>query len=57
MEGYRTILEENLFEAAKELRLGKVFTFQQNNDLKYTARITIEWFRSKLILGPAKVQT
>ena len=29
---YRDILEENLFQSAMELRLGRRFTFQQDND-------------------------
>ena len=46
---YRTILEENLSESAKDLRLGQSFTFQQDNKPTHTARATMEWFRSKLI--------
>uniref|UniRef100_A0A8D0AEW9 Tc1-like transposase DDE domain-containing protein n=1 Tax=Sander lucioperca TaxID=283035 RepID=A0A8D0AEW9_SANLU len=45
---YRAILEENLLESAKGLRLGRRFTFQQD-DPKHTARATTEWFRSKHI--------
>ena len=36
-------------ESAKDLRLGRRFTFQQDNDPKHTARTTMEWFRSKYI--------
>ena len=36
---YRAILEENLLEAAKELRLGRRFIFQQDNDPKHKARV------------------
>ena len=43
---YRAILEENLMESAKDLRLGRRFIFQQDNDPKHTARATMEWFRS-----------
>ena len=46
---YRAILEENLLEAAKDLRLGRRFIFQQDNDPKHKARATMEWFRSKNI--------
>ena len=46
---YRAILEENLLEFAKDLRLGWRFTFQQDNDPKHTARATMEWFTSKHI--------
>ena len=34
---YRTILEENLLESAKDLRLGQSFTFQHDNEPKHTA--------------------
>uniref|UniRef100_A0A3B1JCJ7 Transposase Tc1-like domain-containing protein n=1 Tax=Astyanax mexicanus TaxID=7994 RepID=A0A3B1JCJ7_ASTMX len=34
---YRTILEEKLLEAAKYLRLGRRFTFRQDDDPKHTA--------------------
>ncbi|MCJ8736209.1 hypothetical protein PDJAM_G00256240 [Pangasius djambal] len=46
---YRAILDENLSESAKGLRLGRRFTFQQDNNPKHTARATMEWFRSKYI--------
>ena len=46
---YMAILEENLLESAKDLRLGRWFTFEQDNDPKHTARATMEWFRSKHI--------
>ena len=46
---YRTILEENLLESAKDLRIGRRFTFQQDNDPKHKARATMEWFKTKQI--------
>ncbi|MCJ8737403.1 hypothetical protein PDJAM_G00023560 [Pangasius djambal] len=46
---YRAILDENLLESAKDLRLGRRFTFRQDNDPKPSARATMEWFRSKHI--------
>ena len=44
---YRTILEENLLESAKDLRLGWSCSFQQDNEPKHPARATMERFRSK----------
>ncbi|CAI5674221.1 unnamed protein product [Oreochromis niloticus] len=46
---YRAILEENLLESAKDLRLGRRFTFQQDDDPKHKARATMEWFKTKHI--------
>uniref|UniRef100_A0AAZ3RIR8 Transposase n=1 Tax=Oncorhynchus tshawytscha TaxID=74940 RepID=A0AAZ3RIR8_ONCTS len=46
---YRTILEENLMESAKDLRLGRTFVFQQDNDPKHKAKSTMEWFKNKHI--------
>ncbi|KAI5609036.1 hypothetical protein C0J50_6038, partial [Silurus asotus] len=40
---YRDILDENLLQSALDLRLGRRFTFQQDNDPKHTAKITKEW--------------
>uniref|UniRef100_A0AAZ3SLG3 Transposase Tc1-like domain-containing protein n=1 Tax=Oncorhynchus tshawytscha TaxID=74940 RepID=A0AAZ3SLG3_ONCTS len=42
---YRTILEENLMESAKDLRLGRRFVFQQDNDPKHKAKSTMEWLK------------
>ena len=42
-----TVLEQNLMQSAKDLRLGQRFIFQQDNDHKHTARATMEGFRSK----------
>ena len=44
---YREILEGNLFQSSRDLRLGRRFTFQQDNDPKYTAKATLEWFTGK----------
>ncbi|KAI3360341.1 hypothetical protein L3Q82_014656 [Scortum barcoo] len=39
---YRDILDENLLQSALDLRLGRRFIFQQDNDPKHTAKITKE---------------
>uniref|UniRef100_A0AAX7SKK8 Tc1-like transposase DDE domain-containing protein n=1 Tax=Astatotilapia calliptera TaxID=8154 RepID=A0AAX7SKK8_ASTCA len=46
---YRAVLEENLLESAKDLRLGRRFTFQQDSDPKHKARATMGWFKTKHI--------
>jgi hypothetical protein len=40
---YRESLDENLLQSAQDLRLGRRFTFQQDNDPKHTAKIMLEW--------------
>uniref|UniRef100_A0A3B1K3T6 AIG1-type G domain-containing protein n=1 Tax=Astyanax mexicanus TaxID=7994 RepID=A0A3B1K3T6_ASTMX len=44
---YRTILEENLLESVKDLRLRQRFIFQQDNDPKHKAKSTIGLFTNK----------
>ena len=46
-EKYREILDENLLQNAQDLRLGRRFTFQQDNDPKHTAKTTHEWLWNK----------
>ena len=41
---YRQILQENLLQSAKDLKLQLRFTFQQDNDPNRTAEATLEWF-------------
>lgn len=41
---YREILEDNVILSARELRLGRGFNFQQDNDPKHTAKATQKWF-------------
>uniref|UniRef100_A0AAQ4RBZ2 Tc1-like transposase DDE domain-containing protein n=1 Tax=Gasterosteus aculeatus aculeatus TaxID=481459 RepID=A0AAQ4RBZ2_GASAC len=42
---YRDILDENMLQSALDLRLGRWFIFQQDNDPKHTAKITKKWLR------------
>ena len=44
---YRQILEENLLQSAKDLRLQQKFAFQQNNDPKHSVKATLEWLQNK----------
>ncbi|KAI3377259.1 hypothetical protein L3Q82_009163, partial [Scortum barcoo] len=45
---YRDILDEN----ALDLRLGRRFIFQQDNDPKHTAKITKEWLQDNSVNVP-----
>uniref|UniRef100_UPI00358F23A9 melanocortin receptor 5-like n=1 Tax=Myxine glutinosa TaxID=7769 RepID=UPI00358F23A9 len=44
---YRKILEENLLQSAKDLRLWWRFMIQQDNVSKHTAKATLEWLQNK----------
>ena len=44
---YREFLNENLLQSAQNIRLGRRFTFQQDNNPKLTAKTTQEWLRDK----------
>ncbi|KAI3374458.1 hypothetical protein L3Q82_006276 [Scortum barcoo] len=46
---YRDILDENLLQSALDLRLGRWFIFQQDNDPKHTAKITKEWLQDNSV--------
>ncbi|XDV35991.1 hypothetical protein PO909_005845 [Leuciscus waleckii] len=46
---YRDILDENLLQSALDLRLGRRFTFQQDNDPKHTAKITKVWLHNNSV--------
>ncbi|KAJ8375604.1 hypothetical protein SKAU_G00061840 [Synaphobranchus kaupii] len=57
---YTEILEENLLQSALDLRLGRRFTFQHDNDPKHTAKRTKEWLRRKsvhVLEWPSRAQT
>uniref|UniRef100_A0AAZ3RVD9 Transposase n=1 Tax=Oncorhynchus tshawytscha TaxID=74940 RepID=A0AAZ3RVD9_ONCTS len=47
---YREILEGNLFQSSRDLRLRRRFTFQQDNNPKHTAKATLEWFKEGIYL-------
>ena len=42
---YREVLDENLFQSTQDLRLGRRFTFQPDNEPKHTSKTAQEWFR------------
>ena len=44
---YRKILDEILLQSCQDLRLGKRFTFQQDNDRTQTAKKMQEWLWNK----------
>ena len=46
---YRDILDENLLQSALDLRQGRRFIFQQDNDPKHTAKITKEWLHNNSV--------
>ena len=46
------ILEGNMFQSSRDLRLGRRFIFQQDNDPKHTAKATLEWFKGKHVNVP-----
>ena len=46
---YKDILENNLFQSAVKLNLGKNTVFQHDNDPKHTAHIVKNWFNKQRI--------
>ncbi|KAG2466723.1 TCB1 transposase, partial [Polypterus senegalus] len=46
---YRDILDENLLQSALDLRLGRLFIFQQDNNPKHTAKISKEWLQDNSV--------
>ena len=45
---YREVLK-HLLTSACDLRLGRWFIFQHDNELKHTAKTTLEWLRDKCL--------
>ena len=52
MEQNTEILDENVFQSAQDLKLGRWFTCQQDNDPKHTAKTTQEWLGDKSLNVP-----
>ena len=46
---YRRVLDENRLGSAMNLKLGRRFTFQQDNDPNHKAKATLEWLNKKKI--------
>ena len=46
---YREMIEENLFQSSRDLRLGRKFTFQQANNPKHAGKATLGWFKGKYL--------
>ena len=46
---YTEILRDNLIQSARELRIGRRFIFQQDNDPKHTAKATQEWLKTNQV--------
>ena len=46
---YRDILDENLLQSALDLRLGRWFIFQSDNNPKHTAKISKEWLQDNSV--------
>lgn len=42
---YQKILEENLHSSARNLRMGRTWTFQHDNDPKHKAKSTCQWLQ------------
>ena len=46
---YRDILDENLLQSALDLKLGRRFIFQQDNDPKHSAKVTKKWLQGNSV--------
>ena len=49
MQYYVDILDQNLIQSAKHLRLGRQFMFQHDNDPKHTSGMAKEWLKKNKI--------
>ena len=47
---YREVLEKNLLQSAHNLRLGRQFTFQHDNDPKHTPKTMLQWLWDKSLI-------
>ena len=45
---YREIIEGNLFQSSRDLRLGQRVKFKQDNDHKHSAKATLELFKGNI---------
>ena len=44
---YQEILGENVMPSVRKLKVGRHWTFQQNNDPKHTSKSTKAWFQKR----------
>jgi hypothetical protein len=54
---YREIIDGNLFQSSRYLRLGQRSTLLQDNNPKHTDKATLEWFKGKHLNVIVKAQT
>uniref|UniRef100_A0A3Q2CFB6 Tc1-like transposase DDE domain-containing protein n=1 Tax=Cyprinodon variegatus TaxID=28743 RepID=A0A3Q2CFB6_CYPVA len=48
-QGYQQILDQNLLPSVRELKLGRKWIMQQDNDPKHSSKSTKEWLKRKKI--------
>ena len=44
---YQEILGQNVMASVRKLKLGRLWTFEQDNDPKHTSKSTKAWFQKK----------